>query len=1029
MIGQTISHFKILAPLGEGGMGVVYKAQDLKLDRFVALKFLPQSLTSNEEAKRRFVYEAKAASALDHPNICTIYEIDELPDGQMFMAIAYYDGESLHERLERGPLGVDEAMVIAGQVALGLASAHDKGIIHRDVKPANIVITNDGQTKILDFGLAKLADRTQLTQAGSRVGTVAYMSPEQVNGAELDVRSDIFSLGVVLYEMVAGKHPFHGENAMVVAHRIVNDNPTPLANYRSDVPDRLQGLLDRALAKNREDRFASLDEFIEALGGTAAPAIGRHWTEQSTMSTMKSAAEPAPDETIGPYRLRERVGIGGMGEVWSADQTEPFRRKVALKIVKAGMDSAEVISRFEAERQALALMDHPCIAKVYDAGATPLGRPYFAMEFVRGIPITEYCDKYKLTTKARLELFMRLCEGVQHAHQKAVIHRDLKPSNVLITEIDDEAVPKIIDFGVAKATSQQLTEKTMHTYVGQLIGTPEYMSPEQADLSTEDIDTRTDIYSLGVILYELMSGELPFDSEELRSAGFDALRKKICEEDPPTPSRRVTTVSDSRATATSRRTDPKALSKQLRGDVDWIIMKAMDKDRTRRYASASDLAEDIRRHLRNEPVLATPPTVSYKLKKFVVRHRVGVTAAALVVIALIMGIAGTTVGLYRAVKAERVAKEQAEAASQVSQFLEGLFSVSDPGEARGNSVTAREILDQGAKKIGRELEGQPIVRARLMVTMGRVYRRLGLYNEAQDLLEHALDLRRRLLGNESLGVADAELELAWLLSAKGSSDEALKLYQHALDVQKAVLGPETPEVAKTMSSIADVHTKARRFDEARALHEKALEIREKTLGLDDPEVSNSLNLLGNLYMTEGSPAKAIPYYERALKIREKALGEDHPRVAVVLGNLANAYWRLRDFKKASEYNKRALAIQEKVLGPDHPDLAYALTNTANLMAASGDYAGAQKVHERALAIRKKHLRPGNPDLADTLYNLACVSALQGHREEAYKYLREAIANGFSRPVILDDSDLALLHGDPEFEKMLDTMRKRLGMAH
>jgi len=1022
MIGQTVSHFKILAALGEGGMGVVYKAQDLKLDRFVALKFLPPDLTSDQEVRRRFDYEAKAASALDHPNICTIYEIDHLPDGQMFMAMAYYDGQSLRERLEAGAMPIDEAVVIAGQVALGLACAHEKGIVHRDVKPANIVITRDGQTKILDFGLAKLAGRTQLTEDGQTLGTLLYMSPEQLQGKELDARSDIFSLGVVLYEMIAGRTPFHAQHAAAVADRILRDDPTPLSEYRSDVPDGIRDLLDRALAKNREDRLQNLDEFIEALGGSVAPVLGQPTSERPTV--QERVVAHAPGDAIGPYRLLERVGVGGMGEVWKADQQEPFRRRVALKIVKAGMDSEEVVSRFEAERQALALMDHPCIAKVHDAGTTALGRPYFVMEFVQGIPITEYCDKHNLSTKKRLELFIQLCEGVQHAHQKAVIHRDLKPSNVLVTEIDDEAVPKIIDFGVAKATSQPLTDNAMHTFVGQLIGTPEYMSPEQAELSSEDIDTRSDIYSLGALLYELMSGELPFDSQELRGAGFDGLRKKIREEDPLAPSRRLTTVSGTRTTVTGRSIDVKALSRELQGDIDWIIMKAIAKDRTHRYASASDLAEDIRRHLRNEPVLASPPTAVYKLKKFVIRHRVGVAAAALVVVALILGITGTTVGLYRAVKAERTAKDEAEAASQVSQFLEGLFSVSDPGEARGNSVTAREILDQGADKIEKELEDQPVVRARLMVTTGRVYRRLGLYSQARDLLKRALDLRRNVPGERGLDVAEAELELAWLYAAEGNYDDALNLYQDALSLQESILGAETPQAAKTMSSIADVYKQARRYDEALAMHEKALAIREKTLGPDDPEVSNSLNLLGNLYMTMGKPG-SIPLYERALKIREKAFGEDHPKVAVVLQNLANVYWQMGDLKTATEYNNRALAIQEKVLGPEHPDLAFALTNTANLLAASGDYAGAQKVHERALAIRKKYLAPDNPDLADTLYNLACVSALQGHRDEAYRYLREAVERGFARPVILSDSDLALLKNDPEFQRIIDTVKQRL----
>jgi serine/threonine protein kinase len=708
MIGQTISHFKIVEELGEGGMGVVYKAQDLNLGRFVALKFLPTHLTSDPEAKKRFIREAKAASALDHPNICTIYEIDELPDGRLFMALACYEGETLRDLLSGGRLETDEAIEIACQVASGLARAHEQGIVHRDVKPENVVITSEGQVKILDFGLAKLAGQTKLTVAGSMLGTIAYMSPEQINGEEVDARSDIFSLGVVLYEMLAGEHPFAAAHEPAMLYRILNEDPPPLADYREGLPEAVQTLIGRMLEKEKEKRLSSLNDFVADLKAAVAPHALRPGTIQRGKSrASRSAMAGAGAETvIGPYRLRERVGVGGMGEVWAAEQEKPFRRKVALKILKAGMDTAEVIARFEAERQALAIMDHPCIATVYDAGSTPSGRPYFAMEFVQGIPITEYCDRHKLDTRERLKLFMQLCDGVQHAHQKAVIHRDLKPSNVLVTEIDNKPVPKIIDFGVAKATSQRLTEKTMFTHLGQLIGTPEYMSPEQAELTGEDIDTRTDVYSLGVILYELLAGALPFDSKELREAGFEGIRRIVRDKEPPKPSTRVTTLGEKSAIAAqSRHTDPGNLSSQLRGDLDWIVMKALAKDRMRRYASAADLAADIERHLNRQPVLAGPPSKAYRMKKFVARHRVGVAAAVVVAFALILGIVGMTVGLFRAIKAERVAREEAETSSRVSQFLEDLFAVSDPGEAQGNTITAREILDTGAEKIDRELKG------------------------------------------------------------------------------------------------------------------------------------------------------------------------------------------------------------------------------------------------------------------------------------------------------------------------------------
>ncbi|HET6373256.1 MAG TPA: protein kinase, partial [Candidatus Polarisedimenticolia bacterium] len=418
----------------------------------------------------------------------------------------------------------------------------------------------------------------------------------------------------------------------------------------------------------------------------------------------------APKEIFGPYRLLQKLGEGGMGEVWLAEQTEPIRRKVAIKLIKAGMDTKQVIARFEAERQALALMDHPGIAKVFDAGETPRGLPYFAMEYVAGEAITTYCDRHRLSVPERLELFARACDAVQHAHQKGVIHRDLKPSNVMVTLQGDKPAPKIIDFGVAKATAQRLTERTMFTELGVLIGTPEYMSPEQAEMTGLDVDTRTDVYALGVMLYELLTGALPFEPRDLRQAGFEEVRRRIREIDPPRPSTRVRTLgAESTQAASDRRTDPARLASRLKGDLDWIVMKALEKDRTRRYGSASDLAADVERHLQLQPVLAGPPGASYRTKKFVRRHRLGVTMAS----AIVMGMAALSVVMVAQARKTARARDRAE---RVSGFLVDLFRVSDPGTARGNAITAREVLDRGAERIDKELGNEPEVQAQLMVT-------------------------------------------------------------------------------------------------------------------------------------------------------------------------------------------------------------------------------------------------------------------------------------------------------------------------
>ena len=358
---------------------------------------------------------------------------------------------------------------------------------------------------------------------------------------------------------------------------------------------------------------------------------------------------------IDSYYLIELIGEGGMGEVWLAEQKEPVRRRVAIKLIKAGMDTREVVARFESERQALALMDHPAIAKVLDAGSTPEGRPYFAMEYVAGTPITTYCDRHKLTTRQRMELFIQVCEGVQHAHQKAIIHRDLKPSNILVSDVDGKPMPRIIDFGLAKATSQRLTDGSIYTRVGAVLGTLEYMSPEQADTGGEDIDTRTDVYSLGVVLYQLLVGALPLD---LKKLAYEQMLRRLREQDVPRPSSRILTQGgDSAVTAQNRGTDPPSLTRQLRGDPDAVVLKALEKDRNRRYGSPSELAADIGRYLRHEPVSAHPPSAGYRARKYIRRHRLGVAMSAAALL-LLAGFAVTEAILLRRITRERDRADQ-----------------------------------------------------------------------------------------------------------------------------------------------------------------------------------------------------------------------------------------------------------------------------------------------------------------------------------------------------------------------------------
>ena len=772
---------------------------------------------------------------------------------------------------------------------------------------------------------------------------------------------------------------------------------------------------------------------------TTLPSRG---AEDSTEAIPPGARSPRV--TVPGYRLLRRLGEGGMGEVYEAEQQEPVRRTVALKVIKWGMDTEEVIGRFESERQALALMDHPNIARVFDAGATDRGRPYFAMELVQGVAITDYCDRHHLSTRQRLELFMRVCEGVQHAHQKGIIHRDLKPSNVLVKIQDGQPVPKIIDFGLAKATAQRETERTVFTKLGQLIGTPAYMSPEQAEMTGLDIDTRTDIYSLGVLLYELLVGARPFDAKKLREAGLDEILRHIREEEPRRPSSRLSELGkDSSEAAENRGADPHTLVRSLRGDLDWIVMKALEKDRTRRYETASALALDIERHLTDVPVEASPPSTTYRMKKFVLRHKVGVAAGAVVVLALVLGIAGTTTGLIRAQRAERRATAEAEAAQEISEFLVELFEVSDPGEARGETITAREILDRGAQRLDTELADQPLIQARLMDTIGTVYEELGLYEDASVPLKEALSTREGLLGSDHPDVAQSLDHLAGVYLSQGKYEEAEPLFRRSLEIRETVLGPEHPDVAGSLNNLALVYDHQGKYAEAEQLHLRSIEIREKAFGPDHPNIASALDNLAILYDDQGRYEEAETLFLRSLEIDEKALGTDHPDVATSLDHLAGLYWAQARYEEAEPLFLRSLEISEKVLGPDHPDVAGSLNNLAILYDDQGRYEEAEPLYLRSIEIKEAALGPDHPSVGGSLNNLAILYDNLGKPEEAESlYLRsieiQEAALGPDHPDVGDPlSNLAILYEDqgryeeaePLHLRSLEIREKGLGPDH
>ncbi len=681
-----------------------------------------------------------------------------------------------------------------------------------------------------------------------------------------------------------------------------------------------------------------------------------------------------------------------MGEVYEAEQIEPIKRRVALKIIKWGMDTKQVVARFESERQALALMNHPNIARVFDAGATAQGRPYFAMEYVKGIPINEYCDTHKLSTPQRLELFIRACEGIQHAHQKGIIHRDIKSSNVLVTIQDDKPVPKIIDFGVAKATAQRLTERTVFTEIGQLIGTPEYMSPEQAEMTGLDIDTRTDVYSLGVLLYELLVGVLPFESDELRSGGFDEIRRKVREDEPPKPSTRLTTPGfDTKHATRNRRTDLPSLTRQLKGELDWITMKSMAKDRIRRYASASELAADIMRYLRHEPVIAGPPSAMYRLKKYVRRHRTAAVAAALVVLALVIGITGTSIGLVKATRAEKKAREEAETAQQVSDFLVELFRISDPSEAKGNTITAREILERGAERIETELSEQPLIQARLMDTMGMVYRNLGLYDAASSLLEQALNKRQQALGKDDLVVSRSLHSLGTLVYAKGDFSQAEKLFREALEIKRKFLGDENIEVAEVLNDLAMTLKALGNLEDSEPLYRESLAIRRKELGNEHAHVAQSLNNLGMFLYRKGDYDEAEELFREALEMNQRLLGTEHPEVSTNMNNLALVLRSKGSFEEAEEMFRQVLEMDRKFLGENHPYIAITLNNLGGLQVNKGAYEEAEKSFREAIVVFKKTFPENHWQIANVNSLLGgCLSKL-----ERYGEAEKLLVDGYS----------------------------------
>jgi serine/threonine protein kinase len=775
--------------------------------------------------------------------------------------------------------------------------------------------------------------------------------------------------------------------------------------------------LDRACGDD-----ASLRRKIESL--LEAHDRAGSFLQPDTEPDAAPEPPPLPDrvgETIGPYKLLEAIGEGGMGVVYMADQQRPVRRKVALKLIKPGMDSRQIIARFEVERQALAMMDHPNIARVHDAGSTADGRPYFVMELVRGLPITEYCDREQLGIRERLELFVLVCRAVQHAHQKGIIHRDLKPSNVLVTVVDGAAVPKVIDFGIAKAVEQDLTEKTCFTAFAQLVGTPLYMSPEQAEVSGVDVDTRSDVYSLGVLLYELLTGTTPFEPRRLQKAAIDEMRRILREEEPPRPSTRLSSLGESRTTVSAnRKSEPRRLDRTVRGELDWIVMKALEKDRKRRYETANDFAADLMRHLTGQPVEACPPSAWYRLRKNARRNRTVLIPAILVAVALAAGAATSAWQAVRATRAGVLAEEKAsearaaaEESKAVLEFLvQDLLGATNPERRMGRDVKVAEVLGNAEKKIDAAFSNQPLVEAGVRKAMGSAFLSLGRFPDAIRHFSRAFELRTRILGPEHVAALESASDLAAALRDQGELEEARKLDERTLEIRSRLLGPEHTDVLRSLNSLAIDFAEQGEYEKAQTLFERLLEMDRRTLGPEHPNTLIALHNVGTVLSSQRKLAEARPLLEQAVELRRRILGPkdaltltsigalasllreqskyaearpmfetlveaaptvfgpEHPKTLTWKGELAGLFTHERKLEEARKLLETVVEAQGRTLGFEHPISLIYRVKLAVALQEMGELDEARRIYERDLEIVRRTLAPGNPVRLNTMSCLA-----------------------------------------------------------
>jgi eukaryotic-like serine/threonine-protein kinase len=875
---------------------------------------------------------------------------------------------------------------------------------------------------------------------------------------------------------------FMTEESLFLAALDLPDSPARLAFLAESCPDPvMRRQVEELLAAHDSDN--PLDN---QLVRSPLQLPTRTWVDPENNKNTQGSTNDVPQVIAGRYKILDLLGQGGMATVYRASQQEPVKRVVAVKVIKTGMDSKAVLARFDAERQALALMDHPNIAKVLDGGLHD-GRPYFVMELVKGVPITTYCDQHKLTPKERLELFLPVCHAIQHAHHKGIIHRDIKPSNVLVARYDDKPVPKVIDFGIAKATGGALTEHSIDTGLGGIVGTPQYMSPEQATLNNLDIDTRSDVYALGILLYELLTGSPPFAKKELEEKGLLEILRLVREEEPARPSTKLSTADGLPTLSANRSTQPDTLTGLLRNELDWIVMKALEKDRSRRYDSANGFASDVQRYLNGETVLAHPPSTGYRLKKFVKRNKVQVLAACLVMVSLLVGMIGTTWGLIRAenarqtaetqrtiaerkqeeadeergravaakkqmefekanaemaAKAEKLAKEQAEKnwtfSKKGNAILGSVFENLDPRKIADLGRPLQDVMRESLMKAANDLEGsaigEPLEVAAMQNTLAKSLMALGEYKAATEVFQKSLKTRQEKLSLNHIDTLTSMNNLAESYREDGQFAPAMKVHLQTLNLRTEHLGPDHIDTLTSMNNLGLTYRAANQLDQAKAILEEALKLSEKVNGPTHNETLTTMNSLATVHQDAGELDLATRVYEKVLELRQQHLGAEHPDTLGSMNNLAFAYKQANQMAKAMPLYEETLQIQKLKLGPDHPDTLMSMNNLAAALRANNQLEKALPLYEETLRLRKSRLGADHPHTLSSMNNLALALRANGKPEAALPLMQETVMLRKLRlglqhnDTLTSINNLALVHMDlRQMDKALPLLEQVLSL--